>query len=1003
MIYILFLQKETFFKINRYYLLSTLLLGLAIPYVGSYLPTNSASQEVYSAMLIMTPQTFEIAAAPEQGYTFSWMHLIWGVYAMGALIVLSRLLFGLHKIYKIYRSGEKSYTQHYTLIQSEKPHLPFSFFNMVFLSKSVPLKGDMLQIIEHEKLHVKQWHSIDILLAEIIQVFFWFNPVIPFYKRALKQSHEYLADAYVTDIHEKNSYGQLLLGQSSSGLEIALANHFFNSQIKKRMKMLYKEKSKRPAMVKYLAAVPVLALMLIIFSSHINFSDKVDSNPVIEVPGGDSPQLDTLPTGNQAYFRVKSVDASDAKVDFNKKGSLNVYVFHQGAQLIEGTDYTIAKDGKISFLKGTYGKVEVAYSNQKPDADGKIELPPPPPPPPAPRSHPVAKKNGSLLPPPPPPPPPAAPNMLDKITVTALGSSDPSLPPPPPPPPPRELIVSGKYTIYVDGKEVDKEYAANIKVEDIHHMSVKKSKNGEKPTIHITKLNTFNAAYDNSYKVVEEMPRFPGCEGAATTEEKEKCAKEQMLKFVYKNLKYPAGARKSGVQGMVVVRFIIDKNGNVTQPNVIREIGAGCGDAALKVVESFPKWIAGKQSGKNVSVQYTLPIKFKLHVEDVVEEVVEEKKAPMYQSVTVDGKVAQVLVQEVVEVPNLKSFDKDVLIILDGKEYNKGLNTIDPESIKTMSVLKGKSGESLYGSKAKNGVVVIGTKIVVTGKRSTSKTIVGSDEVYKIVDEMPRFPGCEDMEGTEKEKKMCAQRKMLEFIYQNLKYPSEAREKDIEGVVVLQFIIDKNEGAIRDIKVVRNVGGGCSEAAVEAVKSMPNFITGKKRGKPVSVLYTIPVKFKLAGGATEKKAPKKMAVFLDGKQIFPENNQKFYSDYMIILNEKEGLEKYGEVGKHGVLEIFTKKDETSKRSMEARKLDLKVANIATPNPASELVNIRFDVPKGSPANVTLFDMSGKVIKEYRNLNGYIDYNVDLRSVSNQTIIVQVTQGKKVYTEKVVVR
>gem|GEM_PF-4008099 len=156
----------------------------------------------------------------------------------------------------------------YLVVESDKYHLPFSFFHFIFISKQLPLNQEVEKVLQHEELHANQWHSLDIVFTELLQVFFWFNPILIFYKGALRQSHEYLADAYVTQNHNKNSYGRLLLQQSTSGLEIALANQFFHSQIKKRITMMYKEKSKRSAIVKYLAAVPVLVAMLVIFSSN---------------------------------------------------------------------------------------------------------------------------------------------------------------------------------------------------------------------------------------------------------------------------------------------------------------------------------------------------------------------------------------------------------------------------------------------------------------------------------------------------------------------------------------------------------------------------------------------------------------------------------------------------------------------------------------------------------------------------------------------------------------
>jgi periplasmic protein TonB len=124
------------------------------------------------------------------------------------------------------------------------------------------------------------------------------------------------------------------------------------------------------------------------------------------------------------------------------------------------------------------------------------------------------------------------------------------------------------------------------------------------------------------------------------------------------------------------------------------------------------------------------------------------------------------------------------------------------------------------------------------------------DEIFKVVEQMPRFPGCEDMAGTDAEKEACAKQKMLEYIYKNLKYPAIARENGVEGQVVLQFVVDK-DGTITETKIVRDIGAGCGAAAETVVLGMNNmgkkWTPGKQRGRPVKVLYTLPVKFKLEG------------------------------------------------------------------------------------------------------------------------------------------------------------
>lgn len=132
-------------------------------------------------------------------------------------------------------------------------------------------------------------------------------------------------------------------------------------------------------------------------------------------------------------------------------------------------------------------------------------------------------------------------------------------------------------------------------------------------------LSTFsiNAQEEEIFRIVEQMPRFVSeeCEELAEYDdltEVRTCAQKAMLQFIYKNIKYPAEARETGISGTVVVRYVVAKDGSIQEAEVTREIGGGCGDEALRVVEMMPDWLPGVQGGRAVSVYYNLPIKFGL-------------------------------------------------------------------------------------------------------------------------------------------------------------------------------------------------------------------------------------------------------------------------------------------------------------------------------------------------------------------------------------------------------
>jgi len=123
------------------------------------------------------------------------------------------------------------------------------------------------------------------------------------------------------------------------------------------------------------------------------------------------------------------------------------------------------------------------------------------------------------------------------------------------------------------------------------------------------------------------------------------------------------------------------------------------------------------------------------------------------------------------------------------------------------------------------------------------------DEIFKIVEQMPRFPGCEDMVGTNEERKQCADQKLYQFLYKHIQYPTLARENNIQGNVVIAFVVNK-DGSIVDAQVLREPGAGCGEEALRVINLINDmnikWTPGKQRGKPVRVQFILPIKFALA-------------------------------------------------------------------------------------------------------------------------------------------------------------
>jgi len=127
-----------------------------------------------------------------------------------------------------------------------------------------------------------------------------------------------------------------------------------------------------------------------------------------------------------------------------------------------------------------------------------------------------------------------------------------------------------------------------------------------------------------------------------------------------------------------------------------------------------------------------------------------------------------------------------------------------------------------------------------------SSLIYAQENPPTTVDEMPRFPGCEDMKGTPLKKQRCAEQKMLEFIYSRIKYPTIARQNGTEGMVVVSFIVE-TDGSLSEMKILRDLGDGCGKESLRVVSEMPKWIPGKDGSEPARVQFNLPVRFKLEG------------------------------------------------------------------------------------------------------------------------------------------------------------
>ena len=479
---------------NRFFLLTSMLLALAMPLLGLLsgieLPQMATlKQNMFNGMMlnevIVTPDGQPVL--PEVTVTtdttpsrFSVWQVMGGIYLLGVVVMTLLFLIKLGRLIALIIRSPKRKMDGFTAVFTGKEQGSFSFFRYAFF----PSENVDSDIMRHEMSHIGHHHSWDILFAEVMMIVQWFNPFIYLYKKELQSLHEYQADRDVvaTGIDKKN-YMMLILQQCTAVDFSGMSNNFSLILTKKRIKMITRNEKAKGLWWRLLATLPVLAILLIANTKVTAQEKQVNPNPPVDT--------DTYQIVMYEYDDEDRIPVNDT-VMMNEDGS-----------------YTEIK--REPEVDPETGKMRTKVSFATYDKDGK----------PAPGGFHIKSEPGE----------------------------------------------------------------------------------GDGVVYHITPQQGFRflAEPDNDsiYQIVEQMPKFPGGESA-------------LMEYVGKNVVYPEEAKEKEIQGRVFIGFVVEKDGSIGEVKVLRGIGGGCDEEAVRVIKGMPKWKPGIQKGKPVRVSYQIPIYFKL-------------------------------------------------------------------------------------------------------------------------------------------------------------------------------------------------------------------------------------------------------------------------------------------------------------------------------------------------------------------------------------------------------
>ena len=656
--YRLFFYKDTFFTWRRAALLCFFAISAVYPLLN--IQTWITEQEPMVAMAdlyadIVLP---EFTITPEQA-TSDWKTLLLqtvGFAYWGMVIVLAiRFFIQLAGIIRLAFRCQKAKIGNTNVHLLRQASGPFSFFHWIFIHPTSHTEDELSEILTHEQTHANQWHSIDVLVSEIVCIFCWFNPFAWLMKREIRTNLEYLADNRVLETgHDSKAYQYHLLGLSHHKAAATIYNSFNVLPLKKRIKMMNKKRTREIGRTKHLMFLPLAALLMIISNIEaVARTTKEMAKDVIEAVEENLASNSTTPEMEVATEAIP-VETPISQQDKDKLVTYKGKVVDKDGKPVEGAELLIDgshklpqdqsfvtdKNGNFSFMAFENAHIGVIWNkndkymlkgirydqkertNLKIVMDDQWQNPPSNDP-----NNPVfevveimpefpdggmsglmqflskniqypinAQKN----------------HTQGRVTVQFVVNKDGSISEP--------KIIRG-VDPDLDGEAIrvislmpkwkpGMQKGQPVRVKYTVPVMFRLSDNGQKeeykpiPKIDETVVVGYAskqapAEEDPVFEVVENMPEFAGGMGG-------------LMQYLSKNIKYPVEAQKAGIQGRVIMQVIIDKNGNVTNPKVTQPVDPLLDTEAIRVTASMPKWKPGTQRGMPVNVKYTFPIVFRL-------------------------------------------------------------------------------------------------------------------------------------------------------------------------------------------------------------------------------------------------------------------------------------------------------------------------------------------------------------------------------------------------------
>lgn len=360
----LFFRRHTFFKLNRFYLVGTLFIAFFLPLIT--LP-ETANQNIPDVVYSISITPVLQSESQISSQNVDWAGIILTIYLAGVIFMSLAMFKGLIGLFSFIKKGETIKFEDHTLVLlpgNEKNKMgSFSFFRWLVISQD-DYENCLENVLRHEMVHIRQRHSMDIVIVELLKIIFWFNPVLWFYKVSMQQIHEFLADASAPD---REDYATFLISYSFNAPVQSLSNPFFNSSLlKSRIKMIFQNRTPRWLVSKYMMILPVLVLIVILTAAREHLTEISDFKKIIMENGSSEYVRNTSDNQEQSNLSLTAKIDKKAKpiktdtVPGNVLLDRNAY-FQNGFRWTENYFYSQIKYPIEAVIADIQGKVSVSF------------------------------------------------------------------------------------------------------------------------------------------------------------------------------------------------------------------------------------------------------------------------------------------------------------------------------------------------------------------------------------------------------------------------------------------------------------------------------------------------------------------------------------------------------------------------------------------------------------------------------------------------------------------